>query len=137
MKIIKDIVFPSEKTKLLMSEILKKYELYETEDEMMKKINAGEKSTVATFGYILSKIATEKMSVTEAREKLKNDLMLSPETAQQLVNELNDKVVPLGKERAIFQKEQKEIEKAEVQKEPLPQIPQKEKIINPYREPIE
>ncbi len=121
MKNTKNIVFPSEKTGLLLSEILKKYKLYEI-------------SATATFAFVVKKIAIGEMTLAEAIEKLKNDLVLSPETAQQVVNELNDRVVPLGKERAIFEKENREIEKAEVQKEPLPQ---KEKMVNPYREPLE
>ena len=129
MENLKDIVFPSEKTRLLLSEILEKHNLSETSDEIMEKIKAKKISATTTLVFVVKKIATGEINISMAIEKLQSDLNLSPETAKKIVDELNNRVVSLGKERAIFEKE-----KAGAQKEPLPQ---KEKTINPYREPIE
>ncbi len=120
MKSTKDIVFPTEETTSSILEILKENTLNE--------------NAINTIAFVVKKIATGEITFNEAREILKNDLALPIETAQKVADDLNKKVVPLGRERTIFNREKIELEKKNNQKDPSFH---KEKTINPYREPLE
>ncbi|MCG2689711.1 hypothetical protein L6252_00290 [Candidatus Parcubacteria bacterium] len=116
--------------------ILQKYGLGETTDEVIKKIYSNQISSSAIIAFVVKKMAIGEINASEAIEKIKNDLTLPLKKAEEIVNELESQVVPLGKERgSVFEKKQnEEIEKAEVLKKPPPK---KESLSNIYREPIE
>lgn len=106
----KNIIFPSE-TKELISKTLKEFDIEENDAEMYQKIVSGQKSINATIAYLVKKIAIGSINFNEMVKIMEQELKFPTEKAEQIAKELNEKIIPLGKEEISLEKSSENKEK--------------------------
>jgi len=122
-----NLVFPDD-TDLIISEILKKYGLEETDEELIDKFEKEEKSRGEILALLIFKTAEEEISFQGLISSLKIELKISSKTAEEIAKDLKKEILDLVIERP-----------AELQEE-LPEKIAPEKTANGkdvYRESLE
>jgi hypothetical protein len=93
------IVFP-ENNGFVISEIIKKNGLDETEDEILKKMMNGEETTAKKIAKIVRQVAEETISIEEFPYKIQKALDIPIEKAKKISLELYKKVIALAEKLA-------------------------------------
>jgi hypothetical protein len=112
------IVFPQD-ISLVISKIMEKYGLVETEEEILEKLKRGETFMRKEVAEIVKRVAEGKISYENFPFELKERLNISLDTAEKLAEELTKKVLIFAKK--IPEKPEEEIIKPTKKIKPPPE----------------
>jgi len=88
------IIF-TDKADLVLSEIMKRYNLEESNEEWLKKSKEGKSSNIVIIDKITKDFAKEIISERESVESLKKELSVPQQTAEKISKDIIDNLVPL------------------------------------------
>jgi len=124
------IVFPLEETDPVISEILKKYNLEETVEEVFKKRKISNKAVLIQF---TKKFVSDKLPDKELSSLLQKGLNVAKESAERMTQDIKIRLIPLAKKVTIIENTPGETE--ETTSKPLVSLLDSSAMLKP-EEPI-
>ena len=91
-----NIIFP-EDTDLIISNILQKYKLEESDDEFFDKFEKGEKTKGEIVAELIKNVATKEISFQELVSTLKMELNISQRKSEDLAKDIRKEILLLVK----------------------------------------
>lgn len=86
------LIFP-ENSALIIADILKKYNLEESNKELLEKWGEGKKGLGAILADLVIKMVGADLSIPELANLVQKELNISSQKAQKIIEDLNEKII--------------------------------------------
>lgn len=133
------LIFP-ENSALIIKNILEKYNLQESNKELLEKWKNGKKGRGEILAGLVIKITETSLSIPELIDLAKKELNITTQKAQKIIEDLNEEIlVPTIKISEKILSEKEPSSQGEPQKILIKETPEnlKPKRKDSYREPVE
>ncbi|NQU82759.1 MAG: hypothetical protein HQ539_02310 [Parcubacteria group bacterium] len=127
------IIFP-ENTSSIISSIVKKHGLEESDEDFLKKIGKGEKTAGGIIASIVKKTAEGEINKKNLPGTLKMSLKITQKKAMDLAKDINSQVLALAEKRLPPQPKKTQKPKAPLIIENQPKKTKKEELSSPIKE---
>lgn len=119
------IIFTKE-ADLILFDIIKKYNLKESDEETLKNLREGKFSKVVIIDHLAKNFAKEKISEKDLISSLQKDLEVSQQTAKKITEDIKNNLIPL-----LEKVPEAQFETPFVEKEPILERPSERPIVAP------